>query len=93
VLWFHPKLVDHTGHTLSEVLPAAATAVHGGVQEASLAKARQYVSEIVAAATTTTTTTMPATTTTIRSSSTATSTAPVSGAASSSTSTTTGGAP
>ena len=92
VLWFHPKLVDHTGHTLSEVLPAAATAVHGGVQEASLAKARQYVSEIVAAATTTTTT-MPATTTTIRSSSTATSTAPVSGAASSSTSTTTGGAP
>jgi PPM family protein phosphatase len=94
VLWFHPRVVEHTGHTLSEVLPAAAIAVHGGVQESSLAKARDYVREIVAAATTTTTTPTTTTSTTkVGSSSTTTSTVPVSGAAISSTSTTTGGAP
>ncbi len=91
VLWFHPKVVEHTGRTLSEVLPAAATAVHGGVQESSLANARDYVRQIVAAGTAATSTTTT-TTTTIRSSSTTTSTVPVPGAASSSTSTT-GGAP
>jgi protein phosphatase len=89
VLWFHPNVVDHTGHSLSEVLPDAAAAVHGGVQESSLAKARTYVSQIVAAGTAATSTT----TTTSTSSTVPSSTLPASGAASSSTSTTTRGAP
>jgi PPM family protein phosphatase len=66
VLWFHPKVVDRTGHTTSQVLPSAAAAVKGGVQKPSLASAQSYVTSIVAAGTaaappttTTTTTTSP----------------------------------
>jgi hypothetical protein len=69
VLWFHPRVVDQTGHTVSEVLPDAAAAVHSGVQESSLAAARRYVTSIVAAGsastTTTTTTSSTSTTTTV----------------------------
>ncbi len=86
VLWFHPRVVDRTTHTLNEVLPDAAAAVHSGVQESSLANARNYISEIVAAgtaasSTTTTTSTVPSSTTT------------VAGAVRSTTSTTAAGAP
>jgi serine/threonine protein phosphatase PrpC len=87
VLWFHPKVVDHTGHTVNDVLPDAVAALRSGVQESSLAKAKQYVTSIVLAGAAATTTTTTTTTTS--------STVPQSGAAGSSTTTTTtkGGAP
>jgi len=64
VLWFHPKVVDLTGHTLDQVLPTAAAAVHAGVQKSSLSNARHYVNEIVAAGTAATSTTTTTTTST-----------------------------
>jgi len=59
VLWFHPKVVDRTGHTTSQIPPAAVGPVMRGVQESSLHAAQNYVANLVyaAAATTTTTTT------------------------------------
>ncbi len=57
VLWFHPKIVDQTGVTTSQILPAALAPVQAGVQESSLTHARSYVDNLVTAATTTTTTT------------------------------------
>ncbi len=43
VLWFKPKLVNHTGVTTSEILPTALAQIHSGVQEASLKAAKKYV--------------------------------------------------
>jgi protein phosphatase len=63
VLWFHPKVVDHTGRTTTQVLPSAAAAVKSGVQKASLDSAKRYVTSIVAAGTAATSTTTTTTTT------------------------------
>jgi protein phosphatase len=54
VLWFHPKTVDRTGVTTSQILPTAVAPLRAGVQEGSLRAARTYVSAL-----TTTTTTAP----------------------------------
>ena len=64
VLWFHPKVVDHTGFTTGQILPAAVGPVQAGVQKPSLHAARIYVTSITTT-TTTTTTTIPTTTTTL----------------------------
>jgi hypothetical protein len=63
VLWFHPRVVDRTGHTTSQIPPAAVGPVHAGVQESSLHAAQSYVENLVSAATTTTTTTTTTSTT------------------------------
>jgi hypothetical protein len=72
VLWFHPKVVDRTGFTTEQILPAAVGPLKAGVQRPSLHSAEVYVTSITtippATTTTTTTTTLPAhriTTTTI----------------------------
>ena len=62
VLWFHPRVVDRTGVTTAQILPAAVGALQAGVPEASLTSARNYVAALTT--TTTTTTTIPTTTTT-----------------------------
>ena len=63
VLWFHPKVVDRTTHTLNEVLPHAAAAVHSGRAGVLPGEGSElHHSEIVPppeTATTTTTTTAP----------------------------------
>jgi hypothetical protein len=62
VLWFHPRVVDDTGVTSEQVLPAAAGAVRSGVQKPSLQSAQSYVTSITTippVTTTTTTTTVP----------------------------------
>ena len=64
VLWFHPRVVDHTGVTTSDVSPAAIGPLKAGVQRPSLHAAKAYVSTITTT-TTTTTTTVPTTTTTV----------------------------
>jgi PPM family protein phosphatase len=64
VLWFHPKVVDHTGFTTDQILRAAVGPVQAGVQRPSLHSARSYVTSITTT-TTTTTTTIPTTTTTL----------------------------
>ena len=64
VLWFHPKVVDHTGKTISDVDPAAIGPLKAGVQRPSLHAAQVYVKTIVTVPTTTTTT-VPTTTTTV----------------------------
>jgi protein phosphatase len=43
VLWFHPKVVDHTHVTTSQLLSTGVTQIHAGVQEASLGAAKRYV--------------------------------------------------
>jgi protein phosphatase len=43
VLWVHPKLVQHSGITTAQIPATAATAVHGDVQEPTLAAARRYI--------------------------------------------------
>ena len=40
VLWFHPKIVDRTGYTVSQIDPNAVAPVKAGVQEPSLHAAR-----------------------------------------------------
>jgi protein phosphatase len=70
VLWFHTKVVDHTGIPSSQLLSTDVGQIHGGVQEPSLAAAKHYVSNLhnqyvsaqkakAEATTTTTTTTVP----------------------------------
>ncbi len=67
VLWFKPRVVDRTGVTTAQILPPAAAAIGNGVQEPSLASARDYVQNLVRQfdqqhappPTTTTTTTAP----------------------------------
>ncbi len=61
VLWFHPKVVDHTGLTTGQIDPSAVGPVKAGVQTSSLHSAEVYVSSITTT-TTTTTTTVPTTT-------------------------------
>jgi protein phosphatase len=63
VLWFHPKVVDRTGHTTSQIPPAAVGPVRAGVQESSLHAAEDYVQNLVNEAPTTTTTTTTTSTT------------------------------
>ena len=63
VLWFHPKVVDHTGFTTGQIDPSALGPVKVGVQRSSLHSAKVYVTSITTT-TTTTTTTVPTTTTT-----------------------------
>jgi hypothetical protein len=63
VLWFHPKVVDHTGVTTDQILPAAIGPLKEGVQRSSLHAARTYVSSITTLPTTTTTTSATTTTT------------------------------
>jgi hypothetical protein len=62
VLWFHPKVVDRTGFTTSDVSPTAVGALKAGVQQSSLASARRYVTSITTTTTTTTSTTTTTTT-------------------------------
>jgi serine/threonine protein phosphatase PrpC len=57
VLWFHPKVVDRTGHTIDQIVPSAVAPVKAGVQKPSLRAAKGYVGSIVTVPTTTTTTT------------------------------------
>ena len=64
VLWFHPKVVDRTGHTTRQIPPAAVGPVTAGVQESSLRAAQNYVVNLVHSASATTTTTSTTTTTT-----------------------------
>jgi serine/threonine protein phosphatase PrpC len=67
VLWFKPRVVDNTGVTTAQILTPAVAAIGGGVQESSLASAREYVQNLVRQftqqhtppPTTTTTTTAP----------------------------------
>jgi PPM family protein phosphatase len=66
VLWFHPKVVDRSGYTMSQISPTAVAPVKAGVQEPSLDAAKSYINTITAA---TTTTTSPTTTTSLRSNS------------------------
>ena len=40
VLWFHPKVVDHTGFTTGQILPAAVGPLKAGVQRPSLHAAK-----------------------------------------------------
>ena len=47
VLWFHPRVVDHTGHTTADIFPAAVGPVKAGVQKSSLQSAKRYVGSIV----------------------------------------------
>jgi PPM family protein phosphatase len=73
ILWFHPRVVDHTGVTTSQLLPTDVAQIRAGVQEPSLVAAKRYVanlhSEYVSVqkakhpptTTTTTTTTVPGT--------------------------------
>jgi serine/threonine protein phosphatase PrpC len=46
VLWFHPKVVDHTGTTTSQLLPSDVAQIRSGVQEPSLLAARRYVANL-----------------------------------------------
>jgi PPM family protein phosphatase len=77
VLWFHPRVVDVTRTTTSQVLPTDVAQIRAGVQEPSLQAAKRYVtnlqSEYVSVqkakhaetnSSTTTTTTFPTTGTT-----------------------------
>ena len=41
--WFHPKVVDRTGVTTSEVLASRVPELRGEVQEPSLAQAQRFV--------------------------------------------------
>jgi len=82
VLWFHPKVVERTPYSVSQIAPAAVAPVRAGVQEPSLGAARRYVQTIIVTTTTTTTTTpfgqlkpTPHTTTTTTTASTTASTA------------------
>jgi protein phosphatase len=63
VLWFHPKVVDRTGHTTSQIPPAAVGPVQAGVQKSSLHAAQNYVQDLVNEVPTTTTTTTTTSTT------------------------------
>jgi len=46
VLWFKPKVVDHTGVKTSEILPAGLSQVHSHMQEPSLADAKHFVKNL-----------------------------------------------
>ena len=48
VLWFKPKVVDHTGVTTTQVLPPGLAQIKTGVQEPSLSDAKHFVTELQA---------------------------------------------
>jgi protein phosphatase len=64
VLWFHPKIVDRTAYTTSQIPSGAVGPVHQGVEKPSLAAAQKYVTSLVSSAAATTTTTTTTTTST-----------------------------
>jgi serine/threonine protein phosphatase PrpC len=64
VLWFHPKVVDHTGYTTQDVSLSAIGPLKAGVERSSLHDAKVYVTSITTTSTTTTST-FPTTTTTL----------------------------
>jgi len=47
VLWFKPKVVNHTGTTTAEIVPDALANIRAGVQEPSLTAAEGYVANLV----------------------------------------------
>ena len=76
VLWFHPRVVDNTRTTTSQLLPSDVAQIRAGVQEPSLLAAKHYVTNLAnkyvsvenakraetnSSTTTTTTTTAPGT--------------------------------
>jgi PPM family protein phosphatase len=79
VLWFHPRIVEHTHKTTTDIPFLSVAAVKAGVQEPTLAAAHNYINGLVAqydsTTTTTTTTTKPSTTSTTGGSTTATASA------------------
>jgi protein phosphatase len=46
VLWFHPRVVDVTRTTTSQVLPTDVAQIRAGVQEPSLKAAKRYVTNL-----------------------------------------------
>jgi protein phosphatase len=46
VLWFHPRVVDRTNVTTSEILPTGVSQIQAGVQEPSLPDAKRYVANL-----------------------------------------------
>jgi PPM family protein phosphatase len=46
ILWFHPRVVDRTGVTTSQLLSADVDQIRSGVQEPSLADAKHYVANL-----------------------------------------------
>jgi serine/threonine protein phosphatase PrpC len=72
ILWFHPRVVDHTGTTTAQLLSTGVAQIRAGVSEPSLPAAKHYVANLHAEyltiqaakkakahASTTTTTTLP----------------------------------
>jgi PPM family protein phosphatase len=52
VLWFAPRIVDHTGTTTGDVLSTGVAQIRAGVQEPSLHAAKKYVENLKNARTT-----------------------------------------
>ena len=46
VLWFHPRVVDNTRTTTSQLLPSDVAQIRAGVQEPSLLAAKHYVTNL-----------------------------------------------
>jgi PPM family protein phosphatase len=46
VLWFHPKVVDRTHLTTSQILPTGVAQVRAGVQEPSLHAAKKFIANL-----------------------------------------------
>jgi PPM family protein phosphatase len=46
VLWFHPRVVEYTGTTTSQLLPTDVATIRAGVQEPSLLAATRYVANL-----------------------------------------------
>jgi PPM family protein phosphatase len=66
VLWFHPRIVHHTGLSTTQIPSSVLTQIRAGVEEPSLAAAQRYIKNLRGeitdarnATTTTTTTTVP----------------------------------
>jgi protein phosphatase len=80
VLWFHPRIVDHTPYTAKDIPTVSLAAVKAGVQEPSLADAHDYVNGLVAQVTPTTTTSTTTTSAAGKSTTTTTKPPPATGA-------------
>jgi hypothetical protein len=80
VLWFHPRLAERTPYTIADIPVTTVPLVKAGVQEPSLARARQYVSGLraqsIGSSTASTTTSTSTTTTTTGGAAVSTTTAP-----------------
>jgi hypothetical protein len=46
VLWFHPRTVDRTGITTSEILSTGVADIRAGVQEPTLHAAKRYIANL-----------------------------------------------